>query len=410
MDLESAKQLVLSSLANSLLVAGSSFSLTNQRAQTTKIYLEIQKDRKFFSSQEVSLFRKKIPELVLDQAQDSSIPPINLNNKELLIKSFHWIMRDIEKNDLPHVFIDFIKGVANTFQFSALVCRFKKPNKPSLNVLLEHPDVRIEASTTYEEKGWVKEGVMMEFCVPIDERPSLVRARKKSALLIQSLLGDFRDVNGGLLEKIEENFELFSAKISAPLSILETFFYSITPQERQATASIEALQVLYQLQDQQRKETKETDYAVYENETLVCCSLKIPGDFFEKEFRHSLLSHFPELLFATMDTRYANIVGCVLSKNHEEDSARLKDLAFSFYQDWLQKKEIKQVLRISSSVYFTSFDPRIGTEEETSYLHKMIFEGLMRIGPDGSIQNGIAHKIDITQNGCHYRFFLRKSF
>ena len=64
----------------------------------------------------------------------------------------------------------------------------------------------------------------MEVHIPVDATRSLTSARKKSSNLIQSLLGEFRDVNGGLLEKIEENFKLFSTQVKAPLPTLQTFF------------------------------------------------------------------------------------------------------------------------------------------------------------------------------------------
>ena len=409
-DDENIKKIVLENHADISIVEGSFFYLYNHRMQTIKMYFEIQKNDAFFSDNEILHLEQTLPKLILSQAQANKTPLVIPGNREILIKSFNWIMQEISKNDLPQAFIHFSKAMGDTFQFSAIVCGIKKNGLPSLKTLLDHSDIHIESSTTYEEQGIIKEGVIMEVHIPVDATRSLTSARKKSSNLIQSLLGEFRDVNGGLLEKIEENFKLFSTQVKAPLPTLQTFFSSITPQERQATAPIDLLEALYNLQIQQKKETHETHYAIYENKALICISLKIPGNSFEKEFRYALSPHFPQIVFASTHTQDAKIISCALLKNSENKSMSLNDLSFSFYQNWLEKKELKQILRLSSNVYFTSFDPRIGTEEETSYLHKILFEGLMRIGPDGSLKNGIAHKVQVSQEGRHYRFFLRKSF
>ena len=405
-DLESVKKILLENYSSITFVDGSSILIFNQKA--TKIYLEVQKED-IFSEKEISNFQKTLPKIIEEFIKKPKIQFIVPSNRELLIKSFQWIIKDLNHGDIPHVFIDFTKQTANCFYFSALVCSTINHMETSLQEKLKHPDINIEGTSSHTEKNYLKEGVVSTIVIAADPSLSIIDARKKCYLLIQSLIGSFRDINGGLLEKIEQNFNLLCTEIKAPVEDLKNFFYGITPQEKQATASISLLKKIY-TSIKQKNLDQEIDYFVKEDKNSLCITIKTTHMELEKEFKHLLLSKFPDLLIANTYANGISTVSCAIQKCELIETEQLKTIAFSFYKHWREKKELKQVLRLGCTTNFSSFDPRIGTDEASSCLLKMLFEGLTKIGQDGTPEMALAKKIEISNSGLAYRFHLKKSY
>ncbi len=57
-----------------------------------------------------------------------------------------------------------------------------------------------------------------------------------------------------------------------------------------------------------------------------------------------------------------------------------------------------------------SLDPRISNEYPSAHVVRMLFEGLMRLGPDGSIISGIAESYELSDDQKTYTFHLRDSY
>ncbi len=54
-----------------------------------------------------------------------------------------------------------------------------------------------------------------------------------------------------------------------------------------------------------------------------------------------------------------------------------------------------------------TIDPRKNADIFSSYLQKMVFEGLTRLEEEGKIVPGLAEKVDVSEDGLTYRFHLR---
>ena len=407
LDIDTIKKLVLENYKDIALVNGSFLSIIDQQENTAKIYLVVQKEN-IFSEKEVYSFQQDLPKIIEDYLGRPKSQLIVPSNRELLLKSFKWVVNDLDKEDIPQVFIDFSKQTESSFQFSALICAPRELHEDHLKKKLKHPDIHIEASNTLDAKNYLKDGVVLTVEIATETTLSIIEARKKTYLLIESLLGPIRDVNGGLLETIENNFKLLCDEIKAPIKTLESFFYGIYPQERQATAPISLLKKVYTSMNR-RKLEKEIDYFVKEDKDSICITIRTIDLAFEKEFKHLVLSKFPEVLIASIITNEIVNISCAL-QTEKLESELLKSLTLSFYKHWKEKKELKQILKLGCTFSFSSLDPRIGTEEESSCFLKMLFEGLTKIGKNGKPENAIAKKIEISKSGLIYRFHLRKSY
>jgi oligopeptide transport system substrate-binding protein len=69
----------------------------------------------------------------------------------------------------------------------------------------------------------------------------------------------------------------------------------------------------------------------------------------------------------------------------------------------------KQVARLSLQSEPSSLDPRTARDLDGGVLLRMLFEGLMRQSSDGSLENGLAEKVDVSDDGLRYRFHLREA-
>ena len=409
-NLETFQRMLLQKFSTFYLVEGSSFSLVRGKKTHLTLYFEVQKTEDPFTDKEIAFLQTVLQQMIRENFGSSSHSLIVPSNRELLLKSFRAAMDTLEDDDMPEVLIDFNRQVQETLYFSALICQVKKESAPSLQSRLKHPNIEIDTEMTFHENNLIKEGMILSIEVPFSlSSLPLIQGRIEAVSLIESLLGRFRDVNGGLLEQGLETLHLLEKEIKAPQESIKKFFHSITPQEAQATLSVPLLKALYFAMQKEARLNQETHYHWEEIEEGVCICLKTSNPPFEKDFRKFLHTHTFSPMFIAEPIPGGTIIGSVLPIRNKEERESLRKKIHDFYHEWLEKKELKQVLRLSINSDFSSLDPRVGTDEETSYLHKMLFEGLMRIGKEGTPELAIAERIEKLDGGKRYRFFLKKS-
>ncbi len=406
-DVEQIKPQLLERIKNILFVEGSALYIVDRKKSITNtiLYFEAQRKAGVFTASDIEKIKYEINEIIM---QNANLAVASLENYEFLIKTLRWMMNEIDKGDLPHVFIDFNKQTLHTFYFSVLVGAIK--DEISLNRKLKHSQLHVEWSTVEKRGGVTKEGVIVHVEIPMSSFFSIIAARKEVSCLLHSLLGDYRDFNGGLLEKIEENFTALKAKIAAPVSAVQEFFNSISPQSKQATLPIKVLEVIYEELEKHKQSDRETQYSVRQEHDLMAITIKVFPEKSDWDVKKALALDFPSLFFASVHRPTYTIICCFLMHPTPQEIDLLTSKTRSVYESWSRPEELKHTLRLCSNVTFDSFDPRMGTEQETSYLHKMLFEGLMRMDPSGNPEPAIAEKVEISDNGKCYRFFLRKTF
>lgn len=85
---------------------------------------------------------------------------------------------------------------------------------------------------------------------------------------------------------------------------------------------------------------------------------------------------------------------------------------FVTYQSVFAKKNstsIQQEMRIAIPADPNSFDPRSVIDMQSQCILMPLFEGLMRLGSDGTLQNGIADSYTINDDKTVYTFHLKKT-
>lgn len=74
-----------------------------------------------------------------------------------------------------------------------------------------------------------------------------------------------------------------------------------------------------------------------------------------------------------------------------------------------KKEDTRSTLRLNFACDIDTLDPRKTYDETSANLLNMIYEGLLRIGPDGKLGPGLAERYEISSDGLIYTFFLREA-
>jgi len=75
--------------------------------------------------------------------------------------------------------------------------------------------------------------------------------------------------------------------------------------------------------------------------------------------------------------------------------------------DGTAKKDAKQILRITSTTEIPSMDSAKATDAMSFEVLNSTNEGLLRLGPNGTVEPGIADKPEVSSDGLKYTFHLR---
>ncbi|MBA2367396.1 MAG: peptide ABC transporter substrate-binding protein [Candidatus Protochlamydia sp.] len=243
-------------------------------------------------------------------------------------------------------------------------------------------------------------------------------ARQKIVSILQSAIGQFRDYNGGLLLKQQEHLEKFREGFKEiDQDILEKFFYSINPLEKQAILDLDILFKFFQffLEHQKVKLVKNINFyfvhsKIGENTFLFVkgnnCSLNdtilsfVHEDFFQS----------PEIAYSLLNTLEGTFFTAVLLNQSSENEVPFIQNLKQKLNEWQQKISGKRVLKIGVEYMPVSLDPRIGGDNVSADTLHLLFEGLMRRDEKHQVVNGVAQSIEISSDAKQYTFKLRQSF
>ncbi|MGA8164194.1 MAG: hypothetical protein WB791_04110, partial [Waddliaceae bacterium] len=247
------------SLPHVQLVEESAYSHSSQHANLRLFYFEIEKeDGSSFSLVEQNLLKHHLKEKVKSSIQRLS-PSIfmGLNNEEIY-KNTIILSQEIQSlQDLPQasIILDQQTGKEVTFLVNLVQvcplhcfslkerffdCRFESERVATVRYLDSHP---IQAH-------------IFRLCLP--RRASLLRtdgsldfhtARQRVVFLMTNAIGEFRDYNGGILIKQREQLDGFKEHFvdiaRQDSELIESFFYGLTPLEKQVILPQEILSKLF---------------------------------------------------------------------------------------------------------------------------------------------------------------------
>jgi oligopeptide transport system substrate-binding protein len=248
------------------LVKGSCCYLDQKEEKIKIIYLELEKrDGTSFSLAERQGLKRSLKGQ-LQNCIEKLMPPIfMIRNEEEVLRNILMLRGEIRSTkDIPQVMISLDRQTTTEIIFTIIWVCIRKQDTPSLQKMIEQDSKdhtllceRVQI-VGYLRKKHPIEVHVLRLNIPRD--PKLLRsdlslnfylAREKAASYLHKTLGEFRDYNGGvifkqteILARLKDEFRKIAA---TDPDLIDDFFYSISPIEKQATISFSSLKTLFEL-------------------------------------------------------------------------------------------------------------------------------------------------------------------
>ncbi|MFI5344263.1 MAG: peptide ABC transporter substrate-binding protein, partial [Chlamydiales bacterium] len=410
------------------LVKESLYQHVSQNKSLKIHYFEVEKkDGSNFSLDEQNLLKNNVEERVRNSVQKLSPSTFMKRNEEETYKTILVLSNEISSlEDLPQAAINLDEHTGKEIIFQVVLvhpapfhnfslkerfveCTFVPKRVTTVRYLDDHPiQAHVFSLHLNRSSAFLRSNGSLDFNL----------ARQKISTLLHSAIGSFRDYNGGLLLKQQGLLETFKSSFpEVDQDILEKFFYSIVPLEKQAIFDQEILILFFKffLDHEKEKLQKRNDFIltysqIGENIFLFVkandCSL---GDTISS-FMHDQFFHSYEVAYSLLNTLEGLFFTAVLLNPAAEKAISFSNNLKQKLRDWQNKINGKKVLKIGVEYMPVSLDPRIGADNVSADTISLLFEGLMRYDEKEQVINGVAESIEISPDAKQYIFKLRQSF
>ncbi|NGX39896.1 MAG: Oligopeptide-binding protein OppA [Chlamydiae bacterium] len=417
-------------------VKGSYYYYSANQDLIKYLYLEIEKkDGSLITPREVEMMRSELEE-ELKKRVEKLIPSVfMIRNEEEVMRNVLLLSQELKQTaDLPQVMVNFDKQEADQLYFTVLLVRVL--NKGSLPLekafqSIDQPFIFIPdrvQNVGYIRKKSAKEANVFQLSIPKER--SILRAnssvnfylaREKIIAILTEALGEIRDYNGGMIVKQGELFsqlkDAFGRVATRNQELLENFFFGLNPIEAQATTRLKSLETLFSLllEAKEKVLVKRESYfkKIVKTKDFVYVIIRSKDRSIETVLNEGInkIESFSNTLVHTQVNHQGTfLLGLIYESSSSESQNKFQALVEKAIEKWVKKMVSQQVLRLSFFDLPPSLDPRIGGDEMSSTLMKMLFEGLMRSSKEGKIAPAIAEKVDISKEQTRYTFTLKKSY
>lgn len=418
-------------ISNAQAVKTSFYSYPEPKENIRTIYLEIEKkDGSKFTLKEIQTLKQHLQDELKGHIEHLIPAIFVIRNEEETMRNILILSQELKYvHDLPQVIVSFDYQSIQDLTFTIVLVRICKSNILSIEKLFEQFDptlnITIERVQTigYLRKKYPKEANV--FRIKIEKNPSLLRkdssvnlflARKKIISILTKAIGEIRDFNGGMILKQGEAFSLLK-KMCANISsteqdLLENFFYSINPIETQTRLPINTLHLFFNLllkqlkYDLSKKESYLLDF--HEDKKQIFVMIRSIDPEMKEEILKGLNKEDSFFVSTFINYRSTYSLGIIYQFETQEKKEAFIQKIDEGIKTWLEKVNSYQKLRIYSLNNPISLDPRIGGDEDSKILLKLLFEGLMRIDKKGNPQLAVAKSVKISKDLKEYRFTLKQ--
>ncbi len=415
-------------------VNDSVYTFQSSKNTVKTLYFEIHKQNGLLFSFEETKQLKELLKREVKSSIEHLVPRVfMIRNEEEILKNILVLSREIHfMSDLPQVMILFDQQTPQEVIFTIILVRILKSGRSSIQECftrapsnVEYLPDRCQIVRYFRKKHPLEANV---FRISLGKNPALLRsdkslnfylARQKISRILADKVGEFRDYNGGIIIKQREALSEFrdaflELSIKEP-DLLENFYYSLSPIEAQATLSLESLKILFELFLEARDAnfSRSSDYFLkfQGNQKQLFILIRTPDENLKGEM-DSILSPFEptqKVVTFIIPAKNTYFLGYLLEDIDLETRSQLSRSFTEALKNWKSKIESRQVLKLSFAHPIVSLDPRIGGDEPSAFILKMLFEGLMRMNREGKLEQGIAQDIKISPDQKTYLFKLRST-
>lgn len=419
------------------LVPGMSYLHPIPHSSIKSIYFELEKKSgEPFTVQDKKEIRQALVERLEGELPRFIRPIFAPRNQEEVYKNILQLSEEIRSTtDLPHLMISLDQQKDDELVFLILLVYVSLAKPIQLEKLFNQENPRVKFVSEHLFPVTFLEGrfpvLSHTFRLHITNHLSFHRsdgslhfceARRHVVDLLHSVIGEFRDCNGGLLLKLDEQLsslkDHFSSLASHNLEIVETLFYSILPLEKQATLATLLMQEFFShsLKAFEFRPTHAAGYYYVQDmqPNYFLATVRLPASPFQQTVRAA----FEELALKTAlpitwsmaQIRSALSITFLIEQPYSPAVEAYVNTVQDILERWVQQVEGYRVCRAALGPKAPSLDPRIGSDENSGSLLRMLFEGLTRLNSQGQIEGAIAESISISSDRREYVFKLRPSF
>lgn len=242
---------------------GSFFANRRGTEHIGTLYLEIEKNNgQDFTSDEIRILRKELPTDLKDRFEHLMHPVFMPRNEEEIMRYILSLSNQIKfLRDIPQVVVTFDEQTHSHLYFTVILVRVMMPGSSSLQDLFKGANTFLEyihdrsKMVGYLRKKYTKEATVFRVKFPKehflrrDHTIDLYKARQTVVSELSTIIGEFRDFNGGMITKQNELLssvrELLQDGTKYNDLLLENFFFSLQPLTMRTLLESEALKILF---------------------------------------------------------------------------------------------------------------------------------------------------------------------
>jgi hypothetical protein len=256
-------KVIQSHIPEARVVENSYFVDRRSMESISTIYLEIEKeDGSDFSSEEMTILRESLPKELKENIGHLMHPVFMPCNEEEIMRNILSLSNEIRYiRDIPQIVINFDEQTHTHLSFTVVMVRLTLPGSLSIEELFKPRNSSLEyiydrsRAIGKLRKKHPKEAFVFRARLPKehflrrDQSIDLYKARHTVVTDLSSLIGEFRDFNGGMITKQNELLnslkDLLGDEIKYNELLLENFFFSLMPVTMRSLLEPEALKTLF---------------------------------------------------------------------------------------------------------------------------------------------------------------------
>lgn len=226
-------------------------------------YLEVDKGPGgSFSIEEIKQLRRHLPKEFKGRIENVVHPIFMPRNEEEVIRNIISLSKQLKYiRDIPQVIISYEKQTDEELSFTVILVRLLKGPSVAVKELFKNHPAHLKFSfdeakvVGYLKRKYAKEANIFRVGLPKapffrkDYSVDLQKARQVVVHELMTILGEFRDFNGGIIIKQNEVLDQLRALLPEIGKnnefLLENFFYSLKPGIMQSILSPETLKNLF---------------------------------------------------------------------------------------------------------------------------------------------------------------------
>jgi len=215
------------------------------------LYLEFQKKKgESFTVEDLKILKKRLPKEIKSGIQVPKPLPSSVDEEKM--RSILSLSKELSSvHDPSEVIIQYHDATETHYHFSVILARVRKSNEDTLK-LISYPPITIRKQERKVagilDKRYVKEIYLYEMKI-LKKSRDIAKARADLFSFIRSHVYNLHDYSGGMVNRKYENLRAFKDLLEDPLhdSLIENYFYSISPPYLQSLTSPEVLKQHFEL-------------------------------------------------------------------------------------------------------------------------------------------------------------------